>query len=166
MHEVAANPPSTAELIELFRGTYGPDRALPTPAELISDDLVATIEAAMSTGFATTFGYYFAGMRSKPPAGQLLTAGEDAVFFSTADDAVSVLAYFQAAFSDVLAAQDAITFASQLAAVVQKTIASHAQAACSVPVRLRNGVADCYLATSTPTAAGTMLFVYGYVVHT
>ena len=162
------DPPALDALSSIFVATYGRESTVPESSSLIVEDIIATFQAAMRTQFAVTFEYDFDDFRSQPPGGVMIAAGEDAIFFETDADEITITEYFQTVTADALPATDAITLANDLTAIVRDGLRSAAPISKPLRLALSQKEADCFMissASSSTAPSGVMLFVYGFVVH-
>ena len=89
-----------------------------------TDDLGSTIyndtSQFVQSRFADAYGYYYQGLRSKPPTGGLpVAAGVDIIVFDPEKNITDINAYLQTVFKDSISPSDAINLSQNLATLFQ-----------------------------------------------
>jgi len=101
-------------------------RNLPTKQQpALVGDPGSTIETDTwqycETNFSTTYGYYYAGLTSKPVTGDLpIAAGEDIIVWETTNGVTNIQSYLSTVFKDSISDSDSIELSKNLGTLFQQ----------------------------------------------
>lgn len=121
------------------------------------DDPVAVIETDTfqycETNFASTYGYYYEGLRSQPVTGDLPVAGNEDIIVWDKDNGLSdIQKYLQNEFKDSISPGDSIEVANNLAALFLERFQEESLEWTPFVKRFNMSdglIIDCYVVTSS-----------------
>lgn len=96
------------------------DKSAGDPGSIIETDTWQYCE----TNFSTTYGYYYAGLTSKPVTGDLpIAAGEDIIVWETSNGISNIQSYLSTVFKDSISDADSIELSKNLGTLFQQRFA-------------------------------------------
>ena len=127
-----------------------------------SQTLQADTYTYVTTNFATTYGYYYEGLRSQPVNGAIPIAGASdmLIWDSGGKDITDIGNYLQTVFKDQLSPSDSIEIAQNLAALFQDRFAEESLEWTPMNKRFNfpdKLIVDCYMLTACARDASNKL---------